>query len=1020
MNSPVEAYLAELVAKFKTGQAREHAYRPAFETLIHSLDSTLKIINDPSRSEHGSPDFVFLRGDITVGYTETKDIGVDLDKVEKSEQMERYLGYSNLILTDYLEFRFFRNGLRYGEPIRVGAIENGKVIAKPAAFEALCDELTDFLSGKPELMRSGRRLAEIMGGKARRIRDNVRYFLAGKSEVEADLFRIYDSVKRLLVHDLTPTAFADMYAQTLVYGLFVARYHDDSSDTFSRAEARDLVPESNPFLRQFFNHIAGPDFNKRLRYIVDELCAVFALADVQELMEEYFKKNGATEGQDPVIHFYEDFLGEYDAELRKKMGAYYTPLPVVRFIARAVDYLLKTDFNLADGLADTTKLPNGLHKVQVLDPAVGTGTFISAVIRIIYEHLLKLGQKGRWTTYVHHELLPRIHGFELMMAAYTIAHLKLSIAFKQTGFTIFNKRLGIYLTNSLEKADRQTELLTLGFSQSIAEEAKQAAVIKNETPIMIVLGNPPYSVSSSNKGEWIQGLIKEYKKGLGEKKINLDDDYIKFIRFAEYFVEKNGSGVVAMITNNSFIDGLTHRQMRKHLLETFDDIYTLDLHGNSKKKEKAPDGGKDENVFDIQQGVAISIFVRKGTKKTGLGNVHHAELFGTRKHKFAALDAEISSINWETLKSTEPSYFFVPKKLDSTGEKLIELSSLFRHFGNGIGTDRDALFYDFENEDLTSRIETFYSTEGLAEPFKSEFNIANSSSYNLLERRNSTMFDSNAVRKALYRPFDSRWIYYNPSLTSRSAYKIMQNLMQPNIALLVTRQVSTGEFRHVFVTKEICDRDPLSLATKERTQVFPLYVYFADGSKVSNLKQEVIEDLENITGKVTPEDVFNYIYAILHSPLYRYKYREFLKIDFPHIPYPKSKSQFISLSELGRELRDLHQLESPKVRLLITSYPEGGTNIVEKISRKGGKVYINAEQYFGNVPEIAWNFYIGNYQPAQKWLKDRKGRPLTSEDIEHYQKMIVALVETDRIMKEIDSVMIRFDQSIEKVKEAAV
>ena len=420
--------------------------------------------------------------------------------------------------------------------------------------------------------------------------------------------------------------------------------------TFPAKKPAILIPKSNPLLRHFFDHIVGPDFDKRLEYIVNELCEVFSHANVQELMKQYFKDDlwGKThEGPDPVIHFYEDFLKEYDPDLRKKLGAFYTPLPVVRFIVRSVDYLLEKDFGLASGLADTSKTATGIHRVQILDPAVGTGTFISAVIRIIYERLLKDGQKGRWPAYVHHDLLPRLHGFELMMAPYTIAHLKLSMAFKETGFWNFHRRLGIYLTNSLEESTTRTDLFTgFGFAESIAEESKEAAVIKNETPIMVVIGNPPYSVSSSNKGEWILDLIKDYKKNLNEQKINLDDDYIKFIRFAEHFIEKNKSGIVAMITNNSFIDGITHRQMRKHLLETFDDIYILDLHGNSKKKEKAPDGGKDENVFDIQQGVAISIFVRKADEKKDLGTVYHAELYGKREDKFKVLnESDIENIN---------------------------------------------------------------------------------------------------------------------------------------------------------------------------------------------------------------------------------------------------------------------------------------------------------------------------------------------------------------------------------------
>lgn len=1000
-------YVAELEKKFETERAREHAYRPTFEALIQALDPRLKILNDPSRSEHGNPDFVFLRGDITVGYTETKDIDADLNKTEKSEQMERYLGYSNLILTDYLEFRFFRNGMRYGEPIRIGAVENGKLIAKPEAFSELAGALVDFLTGKPEPIKSGKRLAEIMGGKARRIRDNVRRFLADKADTDTDLFRIYESVKKMLVHDLTPEAFADMYAQTLVYGLFVARYHDEKSpDTFTRAEARDLVPESNPFLRQFFNHIVGPDFNKRLRYIVDELCAVFACANVRELMEEYFKKNGATQGQDPVIHFYEDFLKEYDADLRKKMGAYYTPLPVVRFIVRAVDDVLKKEFGLADGLADTSKLPDGRHKVQVLDPAVGTGTFLTEVIDLIYNKFQAAKQGGRWPTYVYHDLLPRIHGFELMMAAYTIAHLKISIEFRKTGFTTFNKkRFGIYLTNSLEQASPQANLLSLGFAQSIAEEAQQAEVIKNETPIMVVLGNPPYSVSSSNKGEWIQNLIKDYKKDLGERKINLDDDYIKFLRFSEHFIEKNGSGIVAMITNNSYIDGITHRQMRKHLLETFDDIYILDLHGNSKKKEKAMDGSKDENVFNIQQGVAISIFVRKEGSKQGPGSVHHAELYGTRESKFSVLDAgDMESIKWEKLDYTEPYFFFVPKDfgLENEHNKGFPLTEIFSKYGSGVITRNDDVTIKFHKSELFSLLEDFKNLN--EDELREKYNIRDGVSWKLKSAREDVIqnWDVNKPAEILYRPFDIRHTLYTQKsggFLNRPVFATMHNMISQNLSLTTARMMPPKQdWDRVFVSNSIVDIH----STSDQTYVFHLYNYLDDGSRVPNLKKEIVDEMEKFVGKITPEEIFDYIYAVLYSPSYREKYKEFLKIDFPRVPYPKDKKQFDTLVALGKELRELHLLESPKVRKYITSYHENGSNAVEKITRKDDMVYINAEQYFGGVPEVAWNFYIGGYQPAQKWLKDRKGRALTNEDIEHYQKIIVALTETNRIMKEID------------------
>ena len=1009
MSQIISTYINEVSEKYKTGRAGEHAYRPTFEKLIKSLDPKLGIINDPKRSEFGAPDFIFVRKDLIAGYAETKDINADLDKIEKTEQVERYLGYSNLILTNYLEFRFFRNGERYEEPVVIGQITKGAIRANEESISLLESALVDFLASKPEAIKSGARLAKIMGGKARRIRDNVKKFLATEIK-NKELTRVYQTIKELLVHDLTPEAFANMYAQTLVYGLFVARYYDESPADFNRQEARDLIPASNPFLRHFFDHIAGADFDQRLAYIVSELCEVFQVADVQQLMSQYFQKDfwgEESSAPDPVIHFYEDFLNEYDPVLRKKMGAYYTPLPVVRFIVRAVDYLLQKEFNLADGLADTSKLTNGLHRVQVLDPAVGTGTFISAVIRKIYQRLIEKGQKGRWTTYVHHDLLPRIYGFELMMAPYTIAHLKLSMAFKETGFWSFHRRLGIYLTNSLEQAAPQGALHLFGFAESLTEESKEASKIKNERPIMVIIGNPPYSISSTNKGEWILNLIKDYKKDLGERKINIDDDYIKFIRLAEHFIEKNKKGIVAMITNNSYIDGITHRQMRKHLLTTFDDIYILNLHGNLKKKEKAPDGGKDENVFNIQQGVAISMFVRRAGEKKGLGTVYHAELFGKRQVKYIELNkTDIKTVKWQELKYAEPYYFFVPKDfgLEEKYRKGFKIDEFLLISNSGVKTDRDSLFIDIDKSVLEERIQKLFSGD-YDEKFKQEFRVVDSGSYKITEKMKGKSFDDNYVQQIQYRPFDYRWIYYDPNFISRPAQKVFKHIVsKENLSLLTCRQQSTFDFQHVFLTKNLVDICIVSLQTKETGYAFPLYLYSEDGSRIPNFKKENVDSIEKIVDKVLPENIFDYIYAVLHSPKYREKYKEFLKIDFPRIPYPKDKKQFKSLVELGEELKLIHLLESPKVNQFITTYPITGSNIIEKVEYKNNKVFINEKQYFGNVSELVWNFYIGGYQPGQMWLKYRKGRTLTNEDIEHYQKIIVALVETDRIMKKIDTI----------------
>jgi hypothetical protein len=955
-------YIQSISSKFSHLETSEMGYRADFEILLKGIFESInvkRIDHDDKAKQGNRPDFIVLNKDVPLLYVEAKDIGVSLDKVEKSEQMSRYFGYTNLVLTDYLEFRFYRNGRLYEEPIKIASYDLKNRLLTPLSqnYDHLAKTLLDFTQSQKEPIKSGKHLAKIMGGKAQRIRDNLRHFMSSDSAQNIELFRIYEAIKKMLVHDLTIDSFSDMYAQTLVYGLFVARYYDDSPDTFSRQESRDLVPASNPFLQHFFDHIAGPNFDKRLSYIVDELCLVFQHSDTKKLIEEYI------DDADPVIHFYEDFLKEYDPALRKKMGAYYTPLPVVEFIVRSVDYILQKEFNLPNGLADTSKLPNNKHRIQILDPAVGTGTFISTTITAIHERLKEQGQPGRWLSYVHNDLLPRLYGFELMMTPYIIAHLKVSIALRETGFKYFNEtkagktRLRVYLTNSLEQSGPQQELSSFGFAESIAEEAKEADKIKNETPIMVVIGNPPYSVSSSNKGKWITNLVKDYKSDLNERNIQpLSDDYIKFLRFAEHFIEKNGSGIVAMITNNSFLDGRIHRQMRKHLLETFDEIYILDLHGNSKKKEKAPDGGKDENVFDIQQGVSINIFVRKTGEKKGPGTVYHAEVFGERENKFKILDeSDIGTIKWQKLNYKEPYYFFVLKNLRSEeSEPLFSLLDLFNNYSIGIVFGDKQKFLSFVPSDY---------------------------------------LDDTILVGA----FDNRYTKYSKEL-QRARQKTMDHLFynKDNIALLVAKQSKNNL---VFVSNQIVSKHALT----DSTYTLPLYLYAEDRSKVPNLKKEIVDEIEKIVGKVLPEDIFDYVYAALHSPSYREKYKEFLKIDFPRVPYPKDKKSFNELVAFGAELRSLHLLESPKINQFITTYPIAGSDTVEKLTYKDGKVFINTEQYFGNVPEVAWNFYIGGYQPAQKWLKDRKGRALTNTDIEHYQKIIVALTETNRIMKEIDS-----------------
>lgn len=1021
----IQRYLDEVSAQFNSGHAREHAYRPALERLMGSFDDVLAV-NDPKRSENGNPDFVFLKNsnkDIILGYAEAKDITVDLDKTLKTEQLRRYAGYDKLFLTNYRDFIFLTNGEEFFR-ISLSKLNNGVLITDDTQTLRLVNELEAFLAKKPEAIKSGKSLAVIMGGKARRIRDNVNEYLGREDgERNNELEKIYGLMKSLLVHDLTKEQFADLYAQTLVYGLFAARYNDETPDDFDRREAVENVPKTNPFLRQFFNHIAGADFDARLRYIVDELCEVFALSDIKKLVEYQAKKFAVDNEKDLTIHFYEDFLKEYDPIMRQKMGVYYTPVPVVRYIVRSVDRILKEEFGIVKGLASSETIDHWvetgqdhrpdrryksqtgyyrkLPRVQVLDPAVGTATFLNETIKHVHNSFV--GQEGRWPAYVKDNLIQRLHGFELMMAPYTIAHLKLSMTLAETGVKDAGDRLGIYLTNTLEEGvPVQNDLFAMfGLAEAVSEESRHAAEIKSNQPIMVVIGNPPYSISSNNKSKWIQGLIKDYKKDLNERKINLDDDYIKFIRFAENMIDKNSSGVVAMITNNSYIDGVTHRQMRKHLLMTFDKVFVLDLHGSTTKEETSPDGSKDENVFAIKQGVSIILMVKHGNKNAnGLGKAYHSELFGTRKHKFNELNNDAPV--FASIEAAAPNYFFVPKDLrdHDTYHGYIALEELFLINNTGIQTKKDSLALAFETSELESKLDYIRNHE--PDEIRSHFSLGSDGrDWAVAWAKSDVQNSEYAVERVLYRPFDIRYMFYSGKTRGLIAYprhSTSRHMLKNNIALVTLRLNQENDKFVALVADTLVEKG--SLATGNYS-FFPLYLYHDDGTRTSNLSTEVLRKLTTyLENKPTPEDVLDYIYAVMNSSVYRKKYKDFLKTNFPRIPIP-NQAEFDRLVPLGRELRTLHLMKLSDD--YDTTFPEAGSNKVERVAYEGGKVWINEYQYFGNVTDEAWQQYVGGYQPAQKWLKDRKGRELSDKDTDQYQKIIKILIETDRIMRAIDA-----------------
>ncbi len=1045
----VQEYTDRLNIRFKTGISTEHTYRGDLQQLIESLVPEVSATNEPKRQKCGAPDYIITKKDIPVGFIEAKDIGdKDLSGAKRTgnkEQFDRYkASLGNLIFTDYLDFHLYHNG-QFVTKIAIGEVSNGGITPLSENHLQFTNLIKDFCEQVGQTIKSPKKLAEMMAGKARLLADIIERALTSDSDNNEDstLKEQMVAFKEILIHDITPKGFADVYAQTIAYGMFAARLHDPTLPTFSRQEAAELIPKTNPFLRKLFGYIAGPDIDDRIKWIVDSLVEIFLACDVAELLQDYGK---ATQMEDPIIHFYETFLAEYDPKLRKARGVWYTPQPVVNFIVRAVDDILKTEFGLKDGLADKSKttikvdaqgkkVDQQVHRVQILDPATGTGTFLAEVVKHVHKRFE--GQQGIWSSYVEDNLIPRLNGFELLMASYAMAHLKLDILLRDTGYKAKREqRLRVYLTNSLEEHHPDTGTL---FANWLSTEANEANRIKRDAPVMCVIGNPPYSVSSTNKGAWIESLTADYKKDLNERNIQpLSDDYIKFIRYGQHYIEKNGEGILAYISNNSFLDGIIHRQMRKHLLETFDKIYIVDLHGNAKKKERAPDGGKDENVFDIMQGVSINLFVKNGTKKKGeLANVFHYDLFGKRESKYDLLkNSLLKNIEWSKLEPNKPDYYFVCKdfSLQDIYVNGFKIDDLFVINSSGIKTHRDHFVIDIDINELIGRIKLFYNKELDSSKIGLTLNLKNNRDWIIDEARNKGNYDISKISQIGYRPFDRRNCYYDSTLIDFGREKVMNHFLNhENLGLCALRQSRNGEQGTFWINNVIVGKDVIS--SLDTCTTFPLYIYPETTGKlqlvnkeerIPNIKQEiVIQIAEGLSLRFTneketttdltlatfaPIDILDYIYAVLHSPKYREKYKEFLKIDFPRVPYPTDQAKFWEQVRLGGELRQLHLLESEVVDNRITTYPEDGNNVVDKPrfeladDASTGKVWINGEQYFDGVPLVAWEFYIGGYQPAQKWLKDRKGRELSFDDILHYQKIIVALTETDRLMKEVDVV----------------
>ena len=1042
-----DAYLKALAAT-SVDDKTEHTDRGALERLLGEAaalaDERLRIQHEPKRDKGGggSPDYMVKRDARIVGYVEVKTIDEALSKVLKSDQIRKYQKLSdNLILTDYLEFIWLKGGeVQRARLAHSEDLSAKKLALKPEAVDQVAALLRAFFSTAPQNIGRGQTLAVELATRAALLRDFLTEELI-RQQKEDDLGKLhglYAAFRDQIFHDLDIKAFADAFAQMLAYGLFLARLNAGTGVEVTLDNVRKFIPGSFSLIRElvrFLEEMDEPEYRPS-RWVVDEILSIVNGIDLAAIHNDLsFRARKAISRKvkagdeeehrlfekDPFIYFYEDFLKAYDPAMRKGRGVYYTPPPVVNFIVRAIDDILKDTFGITDGLAD--------HKrVTVLDFATGTGTFLLEVFERIFD-TIGGPEAGKADGIVREHLTKNIYGFEYLIAPYTIAHLKLSQYLRDKGHPLQDQeRLQVFLTNTLEPVEPQGNL----WMPALAEEVKGAQAVKDK-PILVITGNPPYSGHSKNKGAWISAAIdgykytvetdadgKETKKPLGERNPKwLNDDYVKFIRFAQlkmdggkfeyqdeagtkHVVDLPGvdEGIVGIITNHSWLDNPTFRGMRQSLMRSFDQIYVLDLHGNAKKKEKAPDGSKDENVFDIEQGVAISLFVKRPGVEKG---VWRGDLWGKRLAKYEAVaDGTLANRVAEKLTPQTPDYGLgvfdqIVRSDYMKGEKLTDIFPL----GNvGVVTGRDAIAIKFS------------ATESLAW-------LASEA------RRTADVNDKDAIAyKALvadvdhlggkietritpiaYRPFDLRSTFYtgrSNGFFARARGEVMPHLMGGDIGLVSARSNKSQKMDHTFVANAITEAK-LGEATTQSC-VFPLRV---DGSE--NLSPAFRDFLDVRYGEhYDPEQILGYIYAVLHAPTYRTRYAEFLRIDFPRIPFAETPEQFEALSALGWDLIQTHLLKTvPRSSPRLGDYVGKGDHTVESViySPDESTVWINPKrtQGFANVSQAVWDFHIGGYQVIDKYLKSRKGRTLNLDEQTHVGNIAESLNFTIAQMARIDT-----------------
>ncbi len=1024
-NSTDELSYRDFLGKFLRGAAE-------------ALGRTASFTGEAKKITFGRPDYEVTHGLKVVGYIEAEALGTPLAQMKGSAkvQNERFrTNLYNFLLTNHTEFRLFLDGKEAAYAHLPEPPEQGAIKVSDAALDELQTLLETFLDAATPAAVTPEAIARQLAKRARFLRVAADAML---SQPESPLHSLWSLYKETLFDGLSADKFADVYAQTFTYGLFLAWLNTDKAP-FDRQTALSAIPRAVPPIRVMLQIGGGDDLPEAFLWIVNGICS-----DLDASNKDAATKHPAGIA-DPLTYFYETFLSAYDPALRERAGVYYTPDAVVDFLVRAVDDLLRDQFQKPEGLADPS--------VRLLDPATGTATFLARAYRQVHQTMTEGTECGLWPDRARDHLAKHFYGFERLPAAYTLAHVKLRQQLSELGVTLGdNERLPVYLADTM--MNRVPNQMAFPGADILSKEIRDASHVRDQEKILVVLGNPPYFGKSDNpskdaagKPTFIGGLLQTYFQidgaPLGEKNPKwLQNDYVKFIRFAQWRIERSGSGIVAFITDNSYLDNPTFRGMRRSLMETFDEIHILDLHGNSKKKERSPDGSKDENVFDITQGVAICLMVKRTTSE-GKKGVYYGEIYGTRSQKYTRLleatvtDSEgigcISDTISTKLAPNPPYYLFMPQEqaYREEYERGWSVAEMFPVNNIGMQTHRDYFVTDIEEAQLRKRISDFRSSKNSEADIAKEYELA--AGWNIGKAQQALRADEHWERhfvKCLWRPFDIRPLYYNINLIDRPRRQITEPLLKPNVALLVLRQLALAENYTHFLVANIPIIDRVFYSNRGAASVLPLWLYPTEQEAALGMEREaniapafVAEIKERIGETPTPEDIFHYAYAVFHAPTYRSRYAAFLKTDFPRLPLPPDAETFYALAALGTKLTALHLLEDPALNTHGIGFPVAGDHTVKKMKTtaryvpafsaptppelgaggpSAGRVKLNDTEYFDNVPPEAWEFRVGGYQPAAKWLEDRAGRTLTAEDITHYRRMIAAMRETAALLPQVD------------------